>query len=87
VIANSGLLRALIIAAIALLPTLYLTHCFGDVSALASLSRVGLALSALGLTMVVYLAIQHLRGSRELRLLLPLFGDRWSPAAKVPVKP
>ena len=87
VIANSGLLRALMVAGIALLPTLGLTHWFGNVSALTSLSRVGLALSALGLTVVVYLVVQHLRGSHELRLLLPLPGDRWSPATKAPVKP
>jgi hypothetical protein len=84
--ASNGLLRTLMIAAIAVLPTLCLTH-WCNVGALTSLWRIGLALSALGLTVVVYLAVHHLRGSRELGLLLSLPGNRWSPVRKAPVKP
>jgi hypothetical protein len=72
VLANTGLLCALIIAAMALLPTVCLTHWFGDVYTLTSLSRIGLALSTLGLTMVIYLVLHYLRGSSELGLLLPV---------------
>ncbi|MFL5285622.1 MAG: murein biosynthesis integral membrane protein MurJ [Rhodopila sp.] len=84
--ANSRLLRTVIVATIALLPTFCLTHWFGDVSALTSLSRVGLALSAFGITAVVYLIVSHLSGSRELGLLLPLPGGGWPLAKRTPVK-
>jgi putative peptidoglycan lipid II flippase len=72
---NTGLISASAISAIALMPALLLSQQFSEGANLATYQRVWFALGSLILTAVVYLAIQHLRGSRELRLLLPALGQ------------
>ena len=78
VVESSGLGSALVVSAIALIPALLLTYRLDSSTQLVSYQRFGLALVVVGLTMAVYLAIQIARGSRELLLLLPAFGCRWT---------
>ena len=73
---NTGVMSALATSAVALTPAMLLSNMFADGAHLPSYERVWFALGVLGLTATLYLAIQHVRGSHELRLLLPVLGRR-----------
>lgn len=73
---GSGLLGALGISAISLIPALSLQACIGDRFGTAS-ERVLFALTLLGITITLYLAIQVWRGSQDIRLLLPMSIGNW----------
>lgn len=74
---SSGFGSALLVAVISIIPARLLADRLGG-EAVVSYGRVGQALAALGTAMTLYLAIQFLRGSHEMRLLLPAGAGRWA---------
>jgi putative peptidoglycan lipid II flippase len=74
---SSGFGSAFIVAVVSLVPARLLADWLGG-EATASYGRVAQAIGVLGTAMALYLAIQFLRGSREMRLLLPAGAGRWT---------